>query len=505
MSESTTWYIARNTLILYSRLIFSMVVGLYTSRVVLYTLGVVDYGVYGVVGGIVVMMGFLNTSLSSATSRFITFKLGQGDTSCLSETFNVSFQAHVFIASLLFIFAETIGLFIVFNQLDIPENRFQTALWVYQFSVFSALLGVTQTPYSALLIAHEQMSVFAWIELMNMSMKLVIVWLLQIMPYDHLLLYGLLSFCVSFITIVIYRFYCRFSFPESHLKKVWSPGELRAIIQFTGWNLYSDASVTIRQQGINIIVNRYFGVILNAAYGVASMIQGAVWQCGYNVLAAFQPQITKRYSRGNIEGMEWLLSKSLQWTSLLSLAFSIPIVLCMPHLMKMWLGIVPPFAVVLCQILLIDNVFGLINHVISLAIFAKGNLRTFSLFNGTVKLLCLPCVYYLMLFYPHPVVPYLFCLLILIFLLVGNLNILKHNISQIHISLLLKPLIRPFLLAFISLLIVCPIHFSISQGFVHSVIIIFVYLFVFFTGVYFYIFKQSTRTLIIHKLACIFK
>lgn len=505
MSESATWHIARNSLILYTRLVISMTLGLYTSRVVLQSLGVVDYGIYGVVGGVVIMMGFLNTSLSSATSRFITFKLGQGNTSSLRKTFNVSLQAHLFIALIVLIFAETIGLNIVSNQLDIPDNRFQVSLWVYHFSVLSALLGVTQAPYSALVIAHEQMSIYAWIELLSVTLKLVVVWLIQIMPFDNLFLYGLLSLCVSFITIAIYRLYCRFSYPESRLRMVWSPAELKSIIQFAGWNLYSDASVTVRQQGLNILVNRFFGVVLNAAYSVASMVQGAVWQFGYSILAAFQPQITKRYSRGNIEGMEWLLSKSLQWTSLFSLAFSIPIILCMPHLMKLWLGNIPPFAVILCQILLIDNIFGLINHVISLAIFAKGDLRTFSLFNGTVKLLCLPCVYYLLLFYRYPAVPYLFCLLILILLLVVNLNILKHSISQIHLSILLKPLIRSFLLAIISLIIVSPFHFSISQGLVHSAIIFFVYLFVFFAGVYFYILKQSTRSLIIHKLVCIFK
>ncbi|MDY4779993.1 MAG: polysaccharide biosynthesis protein, partial [Sodaliphilus sp.] len=207
--------IAKNTIMLYIRMFISMVVGLYTSRVVLATLGVEDYGIYGVVGGVVGMMGFLNASMSGATSRFLTFELGKGDKERLAKTFSSALIVHIIIAIVVLILAETIGLWFLCNKLNIPADRMEAAHWVYQFSIFGAMLGITQVPYNASIIAHEKMDVYAYMEILNVTLKLLIVYLLTIGHFDKLKLYAVLTFAVSLIIMMIYRIYCLRHFKES--------------------------------------------------------------------------------------------------------------------------------------------------------------------------------------------------------------------------------------------------------------------------------------------------
>ena len=282
----------------------SVVVGLYTSRVVLQTLGVEDYGIYGLIGGFVSMLGFLNTSMAGATSRFIIYDLGLDNAENLKHTFNAAFQSHLVIAFVVVLFAETFGLWFVNNHLDIPQDRFFAANCIYQLSILSAVIGITQAPYSAIILAHEQMDVYAWFEILNAVLKLFIVCLLQLASFDKLIFYGTLSFALSVLIRSIYRIYCHRFFPESHLCIEWHPQILRKMLSFTGWNLYYEASETVRLQGINILINRFFGVVLNASCGLASMVQGTCWVFGHNIIAAFRPQIIKQYAVSNYSRMQ---------------------------------------------------------------------------------------------------------------------------------------------------------------------------------------------------------
>ena len=213
--------IAKNTIMLYIRMFISMLVGLYTSRVVLATLGVEDYGIYGVVGGVVGMMGFLNASMSGATSRFLTFELGRGDKERLAKTFSSALIVHIAIAIIVFILAETVGLWFLCNKLNIPEGRMEAAHWVYQFSILATMLSITQVPYNATIIAHEKMDVYAYMEILNVTLKLLIVYLLTIGDFDKLKLYAVLTFAVSLIIMMIYRIYCLRHFKESRFHWVW--------------------------------------------------------------------------------------------------------------------------------------------------------------------------------------------------------------------------------------------------------------------------------------------
>ena len=492
-AETSTRRIARNTLMLYFRTLLSVVVGLYTSRVVLLTLGVEDYGLYGLVGGIISILGFLNASMAGATLRFITYDLGVGDFEKLKLTFNTALQSHLIISLIVVLFAETIGLWLINNFLDIPQERLFAANCIYQLSILSVVISITQSPYTAVILAHEQMDVYAWMEILNAILKLIIVWLLQLTSNDRLIFYSLLVFGVTVLIRFLYRLYCHHYYPESHFCFVWKPTILYKLLSFTGWNLYADASVTIRQQGVNILINRFFGVALNAACSIAAIVQGVVWTCGYYVLAAFRPQIIKQYANKNYEVMQQMMSNSLKFTLLFFLMVSVPAILCMPTLMSLWLGRVPEYAIIISQILLIDNLFGLINHTFTIGIQSQGDIREFSLLNGTLKLLCLPCIFLLLVFAPHPAVPFIFNVVVLILITYLNLRLLKGKIPQLDLKALLRPMSMVFIWGIVCIFLILPLHFYFKDGLLHLSSVSLFYIILLLLGTYYMLFDKRER------------
>lgn len=490
---------------LYLRMLLSMVVGFYTSRVVLQTLGVIDYGIYGLVGGIISMLGFLNSSLSSASSQFITFELGTGDNITLQKFFNAAFHAHCLIAFLILLFAESVGFWVLNNYLVIPEDRIVAANIVYQLSLFSALISILQVPYSAVIIAHEQMDLFAWLEILNVTMKLAIVWLIRILPFEPILSYGVLLLLVSFTIFGIYTLYCNHRFPETTLSWGWHPDQFRTLMSFSGWNLYADATVTIRQQGINFLINRFFGVLLNASCAIASMVQGAVWLCGNNILTAFRPQIVKQFAVRNIPEMQRMMGLALQYTLIFAVAFTVPTILCMPFLLHIWLVEVPVYSIFFCRILLLDNLIGLVNHIVTIGIYAQGQIRLFSLINGTIKLFCLPAIYLLLFFHPTPEVPYLLCLAVLPFIIVINLYLLRVSVASINLRTILGYIIRPTIIALFSAIVVLPMLKLLDQGFIQFASITLVYFILLAIGCYVWLFDASSRSWAKRQLVCLLK
>lgn len=449
-TEPSTRLIARNTLMLYLRTLLSVVVGLYTSRVVLHTLGVEDYGIYGLVGGIVSLLSFLNASMAGATSRFITYDLGTGDLENLNQTFNTAFQSHLIIALIIVIISETIGLWFVNCQLDIPQGRHFAANCIYQLSILSVVFGITQAPYTAVVLAHEQMDVYAWLEILNAILKLIIVWILQLTSNDRLIFYGILVFAVTVLIRTLYRIFCHRHYPESHLYFFWNPKILRKMLSFTGWNLYADASVSVRQQGINILINRFFGVALNASCGLASMIQGIFWTLGYNVVAAFRPQIIKQYASGDFNRMMHLMGKALKITLVLLCLFSIPAIIEMPFLLQLWLNDVPVYTVVFCRILLLDNLLGIVNYIINLGVYAQGDIKRMSIASGTYKFLCLPVIFLLFHFAFTPAWAYWCNLICLVVIVATDFYFLKVQVPQIDVTYIFEVFVKSFSLILLS-------------------------------------------------------
>lgn len=421
--------IAKNAIALYVRMVFTLIVGLYTSRVVLNTLGVDDFGIYGLVGSVLAMLSFLNASMSSATSRFLTYELGRGDKAQLADTFSSALIIHLAIALLIFVLAETIGLWFLVYKLVIPPERMYAAHWVYQMTIASAMLGITQAPYTASIISHEKMEVFAYFEIMNSILRLVIVYLLVIGNFDKLILYAALSFAVSVLIRMAYRFYCRRHFEECRFHWVWKKDIIRPMLGFSGWDLYGNGCVAVRAQGINFLINIFFGVAYNAANSIAVSVQGLFNQFVMNVTQAFRPVIIKNYAVGNIGEMQKTMMNAIKLCSVLFSCLFFPMLLFLPMLLKLWLGNVPDHALEFSRLTLLHSVFYLITVITNIGIHSTGNVKMISFITGSLLLLNFPLA--LLLFYLGYSVDWSYYLLVITSFIGVILNsfILHHQVK----------------------------------------------------------------------------
>lgn len=300
--------IAKNTLLLYVRMLFSMLISLYTSRVILQTLGVKDYGIYNVVGGVVTMFSILSGSLSAAISRFITYELGKGDTKKLSTIFSSVVNIQIGLSLIIVLLAETIGLWFLNVKMNIPADRMYASNWVYQLSILTFVLGLISVPYSAVIVAYERMSTFAYIGIFETTAKLVVVYMLLLFTCDKLILFATLMAMIALIIRFIYGVYCKRHFEECNYKFVYDNTLFKKMFSFAGWNFLGAGSALLMSQGVNILMNMFFGVTLNVARGIANQVDNAVQQFVNNFTTAINPQITKSYATDNLSYMHQLVS-----------------------------------------------------------------------------------------------------------------------------------------------------------------------------------------------------
>ena len=374
---------------LYLRMFVTLAISFYTSRVVLQALGVSDYGIYNVVGGVIVMIGTITGALGSATSRFLTFSLGMNDPDNLKTTFSTAFYIHLALALLFLLVAETVGLWFVNTQLVIPEGRMGAANWAYQSAIISTALGITQVPYSASITSHERMGAFAYIAIANAVLKLGMTFLVLVSSFDHLILYSILYMLLSVAFQVYYRFYCIRNFEECHIAWRFDKGLFKQMMSFSGWTMYGSVSLTISQQGTNILINRFFGTIINAAVGVAGQVQGILYAFTGNIPVAFNPQITKSYAAADYGRVNELIGMGTKLTATVTILMTVPVMFNLDYLMSLWLEEVPYGAVGICEILLIRNVFNSFNPFVNCAINASGKIRNINIFFSTLYLIAL--------------------------------------------------------------------------------------------------------------------
>lgn len=318
-------------------MLFMMAVTLYTSRVVLNTLGVQDYGIYNVVGGVVAMFGFINSSMASATQRYITFALGKGDKNNLKKVFSTSLQIHVMISVLIVILGETIGLWFMYEQMKIPADRMNAAFWVLQCSIISAVIMILSVPYNADIIAHEKMSAFAYISILEVVLKLVIVYLLLISPFDKLIFYAFLILAVQILIRFCYSLYCNKHFEESKYQKIWDKHLFKEMTGFAGWSMFGNLSSVLFSQGLNMLLNVFFGPVANAARAIAVQVQTAIQQFVGNFQMALNPQITKTYAKGELNEMHKLIFRSARFSFYLLFFISLPVLLETKFILTIWL------------------------------------------------------------------------------------------------------------------------------------------------------------------------
>lgn len=395
MSSEDNKRVAKNAIALTLRMVLVTIVGLYTSRIVLETLGVDDYGIYGVIGGVVGMASFLNTSMTGATSRFITFELGKGYSEKLRKTFSTAFYIHLGLAIVVVLLAETVGLWFVNHKMVFPSDRLLAVNILYQLSIISMLVNFTQVPYAADIIAHEKLSIYAYFEIINVMLKLIIVWLLLVIPSDRLILYAVLMLLVSILSALFYRYYCRRNFQEARLSTKINRNVAKDMLSFSAYELYGNMCVVAKNQGEPIILNIFFGVVANAAASLALTVAGAIDGLTTSISAAFSPQIVKQYASDNITGMALLMRRALQFTLLAYSLIAIPCILEARTVLYLWLGQIPKFSIIFLQLVLIAAIPQIIARINIVAIRATGHNRTLSLTNGTFYLI-IPVISYIL-------------------------------------------------------------------------------------------------------------
>lgn len=395
--------IAKNTLMLYLRMLFMVGVSLYTSRIVLHTLGVSDYGINNVVGGVVTMLGFLSSSLSAASSRYITFALGRrGETDFMQRTFGNILCAHFILAAAVVLMGETVGLWFMTTQLHIPSERATAAFWVYQFSVFSFALSIVSVPYNAAVIAHERMSVFAYISIADAVLKLIAVGLLVFMNGDKLILYA--AFCLFIQTFdrIAYGIYCTHNFSETRSRLRCDGDTLKGMLSFVVWTMNGNLAVCGFTQGLNILLNIFFGPAVNAARAIAIQVQTVVQQFCDNFQTAFNPQITKSYARSDFPYLHTLLVRASKFSFFILLFISLPLMLEAQSVLFVWLGIVPDHTLNFLRLTIIAGMLQALAGPLIISVHATGCIKKFQIVEGSMLLTIVPISYALLKFFRLP-------------------------------------------------------------------------------------------------------
>ena len=385
--------IAKNTLLLYFRMLFMMVVSLYTSRVILNALGVEDFGIYNVVGGVVAMFTVISGSLSAAISRFITYELGKGDQSKLNRIFSASVTIQLLLSLIIVVLIESVGVWFLNTKMTIPMERMTAANWVLQFSIITFVINLISVPYNAAIIAHEKMSAFAYISILEAVGKLAIAFLIMWSPIDKLIFYAVLMCLVAIMVRFAYGHYCTKHFEECNYHFHWDKELLKNMFGFAGWNFIGASSAVLRDAGGNIVLNMFFGPSVNAARGIANQVNSAITGFVQNFMTALNPQITKSYASGDRSYMMTLIFQGARLSFYMLLLLSLPVLINTHYILVIWLKMVPEHAVLFVQLILIFAMCESISNPLVTAMLATGKIRNYQIIVGGLQMLNLPISY----------------------------------------------------------------------------------------------------------------
>lgn len=386
--------IAKNTLFLYIRMLFTMAVGLYTSRVILETLGVSDYGLYNVVGGFVSMFMFVNGQMTIGSQRFLSYALGEHNDEKLQKVFSNAIIIHFSIAVLIFVFAETLGLWFLENKINIDSGRSDAAFWVYQFSVLAAIVQVLQVPFQSTIVAHEEMGIYAYVSVFDAVMKLAILFLIQIMSHDKLILYGFFILIVQMITSLVYCVYANRKYEECRVKPKYDKKTLTEMFSFSSWGLIGSLAGTCQGQGVNVLLNIFYGTIVNAARGIAFQVNNVLLMFAHNFQIAVSPQIIKYYASGEKEEMAGLVIRCAKISAILLLLLMMPIMIDTDFVLGQWLGNYPEYTSGFVKIICIQTIMQAIIHPVIFVTYATGKIKMPNLTGGLCVMLALPLCYF---------------------------------------------------------------------------------------------------------------
>lgn len=375
---------------LYFRMIIMMVIGFFTSRVILKALGISDLGLMNVAGSVVAMFTFLNGTLASGTQRFITFGLGEGDIEKLKSTFSTALTMHLALAIIILILGETIGLWYVNNKLNIPEGRFEAAMWCYQLSILSTFIGIVLVPFNSAIIAHEKMSMYAYMSIYDAAAKLLAAYLIMITPFDRLIFYSTLSFVIALIPTFIYNWYCRKHFEECSFHFGFDREQFKQMASFSGWNVIGCLAAMGNVTGMDLVINYYCGTAVNGAKSIAAQANGWVTRFVDTFLTAINPQITKNYASGDYERMSSLVCNGAKYGAYLLLILGIPLFIEIEFVLQIWLGQIPEHAPAFMRIMMIQALFLTLGRPTITAMHATGKMKEVNLTVGAILLSVLP-------------------------------------------------------------------------------------------------------------------
>lgn len=463
--------IAKNTLLLYFRMLLMMFVTLFTSRVVLDKLGVTDYGIYNVVGGVVAMLGFLNSSMSNAVQRYLSFEIGKNNEDGVNRIFNVSLFAHAGIAVFVFVVMEIVGVWYLNTHMNIPAERMDAANWVLQCSIFTTLFTILQVPYNAIIISKEQMGIYAYISILEVVLKLLVVYMLAIGNFDKLKLYSVLIMVVTIGIVMIYRFYCTRKYKEAKFKFIKDWNLLKQIVGFASWNMLGELAWVFTGQGVNIILNSFFGPVVNAARGLAEQVNGAVNRFVANFQTAVNPQLIKNYASDQLGEMKTLLFRSTRFSYYLLLALSLPIILKMDFILHLWLKEVPDYTTGFCQLVLVSSLVSTLSNLLAQVARAYGKIRNYQIIVSIFLLLNFPLSYIVLKFGCSPLSTMFVNIGVNAMLLFVRLRLTNRMIQMTYGSFIRNVLFPVITVTAVALVIPLTIYFMLDNSIISFIIV----------------------------------
>lgn len=465
--------LAKNTMFLYFRMIFIMAVTLYTSRVVLRVLGVEDFGIFNVVAGVVAMFGFLNSSMSATTQRFISFSLGKGDDN-LNKVFSTCVLTHALIALGVLVLVESVGLWFLYNKMIIPEVRMDAAFWVFQFSALSTVVTVMSIPFNADIIAHEKMSAFAYISIVEVCLKLLIVFLLDVGNIDKLVLYGFLLLLVQCGIFLTYMGYCLRHFKESRFRFVYEKKLFSEVFSFAGWNLWGYLASILYTQGLNILLNVFFGPVVNAARGLANQVDGAIRLFASNFQMAINPQIVKTYAAKDLESMHKLVFRSSKFSFFLLLALSLPVMIEAPVILRLWLSTVPDWTASFLRLMLVVVIVDSVANPLMTSAAATGRIKLYQSVLGGIQLLIVPVAYVVLRMGGEPNSVFVVHICICLIAFAVRLFIVRGMIGLSIKKYLMEVCVKSGVVTVVATVLPLTLYFSMNNSLLSAIVVVFV-------------------------------
>jgi len=468
--------IARNTIFLTVRMIFVLVISLYTSRVILQVLGVEDFGIYNVVGGLVSMFGFFNNSMTNSIQRYYNYAMGDSSEYSISDVYKASIVIQVVLAAIIVIFTETLGLWYLYNEMVIPLDRINAAFWIFQFSVLSMILVIMQVPYSSAIMAYERMDYYAYISVLDVVLKLVIVVIIPFINKDKLIVYGFLILGISIVDFFLNYVYAKKKFCEITIKGAsFSKRTFGGMLSFSGWNMFGTFALIMKEEGLNMILNVFFGPVVNAARGIAYQVITAIRGFVGNVSTAARPQFTQSYAKGEVNRVIRLMFGTSKLCFLILFLLSLPVMIEADYILHLWLGpIIPDYSVIFVVLVILSALITVFNPPMSFVVHATGNMKMYQLLGAVVDLLILPVAYIFLKFGYSPEIVFVVAIIFAVIQQVVSILVVRRLIV-FSLFDYLKQVITPLLIvSAISSILTHLVASFLESGFLRLIIVVLV-------------------------------